>query len=263
MGYYLFDNPPASPQFHRSRNGGGWTGGVLIHTAETPIQPVGNDRAAENVASFIARRRDPGSYHVLGDSDSTIQMLPYTATAFHCAATGYNSTTVGVSYACRTVDLNVDSDWFRLATAGIARTLVAYWREAGYDPTQARFVPATATRTGIGLSTHGEAQPADRSDAWTRHPQRPRLEAAFLSAIMEAAGTVPPSPEDDDVKQVLIRDPRNGTIWHVCGNTRYGLKTMDEVNALRFLGVPMVVDGGQNLVTWISTTKDLGRGRNE
>lgn len=267
MGYYLFDHPQALQQYHPGRVGAGWTGGVLIHTAENVMDTVGEDTGAENVAAYITRRNTYGSYHLLADSDSVIQLLPPTATAFHCAASGYNSTTVGVSYACRTVDLDVNSDWFQRATNLLAGVLVRWWRDHGHDPLAATFVPAPRTREGIGLSTHGDAQPVDRSDAWTRHPQRRSLEVAFRDAIMRAAGGGPePDPEDDVAKTEIVRDPRTGTLWHVGDTTRYPLRSQGEADALLFLGkskfwtVPAEDPAAvQGLVNYLRAHKDLGR----
>lgn len=272
MGFYLFDHPQAVQQYHPGRNSSGWTGGVLIHTAENVMDSVGEDTGAENVAAYICRRTDYGSYHILADSDSAIQMLPPTATAFHCAAQGYNSTTVGVSYACRTVDLDPTSDWFRKATDQIAAVLVDWWRTAGFDPMQAQFIAAPQTRERLGLSTHGEAQPVDRSDAWTRRPDRHHLEQVFTDAIMRAAGIAPePDPEDDDVPRTeIVRDPRTGTLWHVGDVGRYPLRNQGEADALLFMGkarfwtVPADDPNAvQGLVNYLRAHKDLGRPRDK
>lgn len=244
MGYYLFDNPPAIQQFHRTRNGAGWTGGVLIHTAENVMDNVGPDTGAENVAAYIQRRTSYGSYHVLADSDSVIELLPPTATAFHCAASGYNSTTVGVSYACRSVDLDVNSQWFRQATDRIAGVLVRWWRDSGFDPNRVAFVPAPRTREALGLSTHGDAQPADRSDAWTRHPQRAQLEAAFLASVRRFAGgpSVPTPPGVDPImnKPVMMREP-DGTVWMYYSGTpwRVHVKSVEDVATFQFFGIEL------------------------
>ena len=267
MGYYLFDNPPAVQQYYPGRNTP-WKGGVLIHTAENVMDSVGIDTGAENVASYIVNRTSYGSYHILADSDSVIQMLPPTATAFHCAANGFNSTTLGVSYACRTVDLDPRSDWFRRATDLIVETLVRYWRMAGLDPREAKFIPANQTKDRMGLSTHGEAQPQDRSDAWTRRNDRHQLEAVFADAIIRHSGDSPnPDPEDDEVaKTEIVRDPRTGTMWHVGDTTRYPLKSQGEVDSLLFMGkakfwtVPAEDPAAvQGLVNYLRAHKDLGR----
>jgi hypothetical protein len=268
MGYYLLEHPPVQQQFYPNRVSP-WTGGVLIHTAENVMDSVGPDTGAENVAAYIARRQDYGSYHILADSDSVIEMMPATYTAFHCAAQGYNSVTVGVSYACRTVDLNPDSDWFRNATNLIAGTLVRWFRDANIDPVQAaRFVPATETRLRPGFSTHGEAQPVDRSDAWTRRPDRDRLEQVFRNAIIEAAGWQPqPEPGDDEVKTLVVRDPRDGGMWHVCGNTRFALRTQGEVDSALFMGAKFVTvpvtdpAAVKGLANYLTSLHELSRPR--
>lgn len=217
MGYFLYDNPPAIRQFYDPRRGK-WTGGVLVHTAENVMDDVGPDTGAENIAAYIVRRTTYGSYHILADSDSVIEMLPPTAVAYHCAADGYNSTTVGVSYACRTVDLNPDSEWTRKATRNIAGVLVRWWRDAGFDPLAVRFIPAPETRVRLGLSTHGDAQPADRSDAFTRHPQRARLEALLLEEIAVAAGgrpKPPVSPKPVELDMPIIAVALNPNEWWI------------------------------------------------
>lgn len=255
-GYYLLDNPnPNCVQYSDYRNGR-LSGGVLLHTTESS-QASG----AEPIARWIATQRtDYGSYHAIFDASTTIPMAPDSYTVWHCAASGYNSTTMGVSFACRSVDLNPDDAWTQAAFDRCAAWLVDFWTRNGMDPaTSARFIDAPATRTTPGLTTHGDAQPIDRSDAFTRHPRRAELEQLLLQRI---AAHINPSPEpEDEVKQVMIRDPRTGTVWHVCGNTRYRLAEQAEVDTLAFLGVQLVTQGGDALVTWLRTTKDLGRPR--
>jgi hypothetical protein len=267
MGYYLLDHPPATQQFYPSRLTG-WSGGVLIHTAENVMDSVGPDTGAENVAAYISRRLEPGCYHILVDSDSVIEMVPATYTAFHCAASGYNSTTVGVSYACRTVDLNPDSQWFKKATALLAGTLVRWWREAGFDPVAAaRYLPAAETKVRPGLTTHGEAQPVDRSDAWTRRPDRQQLESVLRGAIIEAAGWQPEPDPEDEMRTLVVRDPRDGGMWHVSGNLRYPLRTQGEVDSALFMGAKFVTVPGNDpaavagLANYLSSLYELSRAR--
>lgn len=75
-----------------------------------------------------------------------------------------------------------------------------------------------------------------------------------------APPTVEPD-EDDDMKQIMIRDDRTGTVWHVCGNTRYKLEA-PEVELLTYLGVQLVDRKGadnESSVTWLRSCKDLRR----
>ena len=68
-----------------------------------------------------------------------------------------------------------------------------------------------------------------------------------------------PEPEEDEMKPVILRDPRHGTMWHVFGNTRYKLTSQSEVDMLTFLGVQIVTEGGDGIVQWLRACKDLGR----
>jgi hypothetical protein len=74
---------------------------------------------------------------------------------------------------------------------------------------------------------------------------------------------IQPTPEDDEVKPVIVVDPRPGrSAWHVFGNTRYRLATPDEVNVLKFMGVEVVTGDPANpdpIVNWLRACKDLGR----
>jgi len=263
MGYYLIDNPPAIQQFYPSR-ANPLTGGVLIHTTESIMDNVGPDTGAENVAAYIARRTEYGSYHCIVDSDSFVPMVPDSYTAYHCGASGYNSRTWGISFACRTTDLDVNADWTRKAMRIAAEQIVGFWQRNSFDvAAAARFIPAVQTQSAPGMSTHGEAQPADRSDAWTRHPQRAQLEALLLDEIANVVGPPPPDPDEDDVKPVIVVDPRPGkSAWHVFGNTRYRLASQAEIDVLTYMGVQVVTGDAANpdpIVNWLRSCKDLGR----
>jgi len=233
----MVDNPnPYAAQFSPYRNGR-LSGGVLLHTTESP-----KDRGALPIANWIAtQRKDYGSYHAIFDASTTILMARDTDTVWHCASSGYNSTTMGISWACRTSDLHPDDDWTRRAFAQAARWLVDFWTRNGWNPAAAAtFIPAGDTRTRPGLSTHGDAQPADRSDAFTRHPHRARLEALLLAEIAKAITPTPPTPEDDEMRYV-VQDPRPGrSIWLCSGTLRRRLVNMDQVNSQLFFGAELV-----------------------
>lgn len=242
MGYYLLDHPPAIQQFHPSR-ANPMTGGVLVHTTESIMDNVGPDTGAENVAAYIARRTEYGSYHVIVDSDSTVVLMPDSYTAFHCEVKNFNSRTWGISFACRSTDLNVDNPWTQAAVKRAANEIFAFWTRNGFDAeTAANFIPAEQTLFAAGLTTHGDAQPYDRSDAWTRHPQREQLQAMLIRGILE--NVLPPEPEDDEMKPVeMWRDPKDGSIWLFwTGPYRTGIKTQEDVKGYQALGVPFKGD---------------------
>lgn len=255
-GFYLLDNPnPYQIQYRDSRRGR-LSGGVLLHTTESP-----KERGALPICHWIAtQRRDHGSYHCVVDADTAIAMAPDSYEVWGAAAPGFNQSAWHISIAGRSSDLNPNDGWTKAVFRQLAVQIVAFWRRNNIDPAGQTFRPAQQLLTQPGLANHGDAQPQDRSDAFARHPDRPALEALLLSEIAAIIGP-PPEPEDDEVKPVIVRDPRNGQMWHVFGNTRYPLRSMDEVNVLTFLGVRVVTDGGDALVNWLRACKDLGRPR--
>ena len=136
--YYLLDHPPASQQFYPPPRANGLTGGIVLHTTESPKQRIGADNGAINIAAFISRRSDPGSYHCIVDSGSTVLLVPDNYTAFHVAANGYNSRTWGISFACRSTELALDDEWTQLAMKQAAAAIVAFWQRNRFDPAACR-----------------------------------------------------------------------------------------------------------------------------
>lgn len=269
MNYYLLDNPPASQQFYPSRQNP-FTGGILVHTSESVMDNVDIDTGAENIASFIARRSDPGCYHTISDSDSDVFLVPASYTAFHCAAPGFNSRTYGVSFACRSTELNPDDPWTQKAFKRVAAVIVGVWQEAGIDVRQAAvWKDAQELLSGPGLANHGDAQPVDRSDAFARHPRRAELEQLLVTNILEIAYPNP-DQENEDMSMIVV-DPRPGhSTWHVSGNTRYRLASQAEIDSLAFLAGAKYIsvdpndpDAVAGIVTFLQAHKDLGRGRKD
>jgi peptidoglycan hydrolase-like protein with peptidoglycan-binding domain len=66
-------------------------------------------------------------------------------------------------------------------------------------------------KNGQGLAHHGDVQPADRSDAWSRSPQRAEFDAYLLQRIAAHAGnSAPPAPP------VFVPPaPPQSSIWRV------------------------------------------------
>ena len=260
MGYYLLNNPPATQQFYSSRPRP-LTGGVLIHTTESIMDNVGPDTGAENVAGYISRRSDYGSYHTIVDADSAVALVPDTYVAYHCGASGYNGVTWGISFACRTSDLDVNSDWTRRAMVNAAREIAGFWKRNGFDvATSNQFIPAIQTQSRPGMSTHGEAQPADRSDAWTRHPQRAGLEALLRNEIAKVTQIpTPPGVDATMNKPVMMRNKKTGTISVFYEGTpfRVDLPSPADVDMFKYLGVPY--KGDQDPWFWkISSAVKIG-----
>lgn len=191
MGYYLLDNPPASQQFWPSRNNG-VSGGVVIHTTEG----AGGDVAAENTAAFIARRSNPGSYHCIVDDNSTVMMLPDDYTAFGVGASGFNSRCWMIAIAANSADLNPDDPATFNLINRVAVEIVDFWRRNGVDVAAASQFIGDGVKDLPGLAHHGDVQPWDRSDAWSRRPDRWIFDSALLQAIERYSGSSPVSPPE-------------------------------------------------------------------
>ena len=189
MGYYLLDNPPASPQFYPSRNNG-LSGGVVIHTTEG----AGGDTAAENTAGFISRRSDPGSYHMIVDTDSSVAMMPDDHVAFGVAASGYNSKCWMIAIAARSSDLNPDDPRTQAEVDRMGAEIVAFWQRNGFNVAEASQFIGEDVKNRPGLAHHGDVQPADRSDAWSRREDRWIFDSLLLQAIERHSGSVPAVP---------------------------------------------------------------------
>ena len=192
MGYYLLDNPPASPQFYTTRNRE-LSGGVVIHTTEGS----GGDTAAENTARFISRRSDPGSYHMIVDTDSSVAMMPDFYTAYGVASPGFNSACWMIAIAARSSDLNPDDPRTQAEVDRMGAEIVAFWQRNGFDVAAASQFIGEDVKNRPGIAHHGDVQPADRSDAWSRREDRWIFDSMLLQAIERHSGSspvVPPTP---------------------------------------------------------------------
>jgi len=217
MGYYLLDNPPRSPQFYPSRsNTPTWAVGV--HTSEGPTGPG----SARNLAGFIARRSDPGSYACIVDCEETVVMVPPDFTTFSVAASGYNSRTWHICLTGRSSELAADDPNTVAMINRAGEAIRTLWTLLGIDiPSSLRWIGTDALNQS-GLFCHGDVQPWDRADAWSTHPDRISLDRLLINAI---APPTPPTPQDDDMKRYLIKgtgkpevflcDAGLGWKWHV------------------------------------------------
>jgi hypothetical protein len=187
MGYYLLDNPPRSPQFYRSRNSTP-TYAIGVHTSEGPTGPG----SARNLARFISRRSDPGSYACIVDSEETVVLVPPDYTTFSVAASGYNSRTWHICLAGRSADLSPDDANTQAMIARAGEAIRALWGFLGIDPAANAQWIGTDALNRPGLFCHGDVQPWDRSDAWSRHPDRAALDQLLVEAIV--GQPTPPAP---------------------------------------------------------------------
>lgn len=200
--YFLLDHPPASRQFFSSRANAA-TGAVGVHTTEGVLDRIAPDTGAENVAGFISRRSDPGSYAEILDTDSVVPMVPDDYTTFSVAQSGYNSRTWNIALACRADELDPDDPTTQLLIARLGERIRAYWERNGFDPVACARWVGTGGLSGPGLFNHGDVQPQDRSDAWAKHPRRAELDQMLVAAIIGQ------TPEEDDMtpeQDAILRD---------------------------------------------------------
>ena len=233
MGYYLLDNPPRSLQFYPSRSNTP-TYAIGVHTSEGPTGPG----SARNLAAFIARRSDPGSYACIVDSEETVVLVPPDYTTFSVAASGYNSRTWHICLAGKSAELSPDDANTQAMIARAGEAIRALWTILGIALSNAQWIGTDALNRP-GLFCHGDVQPWDRSDAWSTHPDRARLDQLLVDAI----NTPTPSPEEDDVQDALIRDPRDGAVYRITqpGNLAVHLDADAYASAVQ-AGIVMIGD---------------------
>lgn len=196
MSYYLYEHENRSAP--RRTNGiRGWfypsrlNGApdlICLHSAENTPDYIGEDGGAEAVAAYQATTDRPSSYHVLVDSDSTIQMLPDEAVAF--GAVGANARGIHLSVATRAALWAGKPDWWR--DAAVARLAVEVAARAVRWGIPLRRLTRDEYLAGYpGLVAHADVDPGRRSDPGAAFPWDVLLTAA--------ASLLDPAPEEDDM----------------------------------------------------------------
>ncbi len=116
MGYALLDRPnPNGPHFYTSRRGSLVAFVQHITAGGQDFGMEGADPSAENVARYAQTTDRAVSWHDSVDSDTIIELLPFTYTAFQCR--GYNSRTAGQEISKK------DTDWRTAPKEWVERTL--------------------------------------------------------------------------------------------------------------------------------------------
>ncbi len=223
---YLRRNKPAIDQFRSPRRQAP-IGVIGLHTSESVMDTVGPDTGAENVAAFIARRTDYGSYHDIGDSDSIVSLVRYTDEAFHIGTHTLNRRTTGLSFACRT------SDWAKMSPARRAAFLrngaKAAARQNAYHASHGKPVPARritlaqALAGERGFLAHGDADPGVRSPHLFPWDEFLRYYAEAIGVSKPPHASKPPKPTPpketflmaltDAQQKALAADARNAAAW--------------------------------------------------
>lgn len=200
MGYFLLEHELGIQQYRYPRRAP-ISGMVGVHSTESIMDDVGPDTGPANVADFIARRTDYGSYHEIVGSQGYVPMAPDDYETWHIAADLHNWHSWGISAACRSTDFDPDHPWTQATITIMGQRIAAFWERNQFDPHQcARWITREEALQHIpGLIHHGDAQPADRTDAWTRHPRRADLDQMLIDAILRAVG----SGDEEDVTPAL------------------------------------------------------------
>ena len=173
-GIYLEDNPPNRSQFRVGRREP-VKPVIVVHTAESGTDLSGPDPKAEAVANFIRTRTTAGSYHLIGDADSIIQLIRFDNEAFQ-DRTGSNRWAIGISLAMNAADWpdlpSARRDQL-VSTAGQMAAIAAEWLEArGLGPPQPRLLTKTESdRAGAsGFISHARRDPTRRTDPGAGFP---------------------------------------------------------------------------------------------
>ena len=137
---------------------------IVLHTAETPA----SRSSARSVAEWQARADRPSSYHVLVDSHNTMRTVNDGDTAFHVA--NFNSGSLGLSFATKAIDWNVNRRWDEQALVRGA-AVCRQWQALYGIP--ARWLTRPEAMAGArGFVRHSTMDPARRSDPGMKFPAR-------------------------------------------------------------------------------------------
>lgn len=138
MDYYLLKNPnPSGPNFYPTRRQPVLAIVVHITAGLQDLDLIGPDHSAEGVSRYAATTDRDVSWHRSSDSDSEIELLPTSYTAWH--AVDYNSTTVGHEIS------KLDVSWADEPAEWVTRTL----RMAAVGPAGKTGLRAVAKQYGV------------------------------------------------------------------------------------------------------------------
>lgn len=199
---YLDDHPPARRQFRPRADAP--SGLLVMHTAEFPMDLLGPDTGAEDVARFISTRSDPGSYHRLVDTDSIVAVVRFDQAAYG-DGTGSNDFAIHISFACKAAGWKGMSDADRrafLRNGAKAAAEAARWVKAtrNIDVPTRRVSRVESDLRKPGFISHGERDPGRRSDPGADFPW-----AEFLEMFDEEMGRGKVSKKEANRKVIANR----------------------------------------------------------
>lgn len=258
--YYLLANPNPNAGDRGDGSYWGWPTmtatptAIVVHTTESLADLDGPDSGAENVANWFATNNTPASYHTLVDSDSTVRCLPagldgtVAHTAFHSA--GYNSRTLGVSFAMRADSWPIIPEPWATMILMRAADEVALWCARWGIPAVAR-TKTEVDNGATGVTGHGILDPGYRSDPGGAFPW-PR----FISMVQQRLTGGTPQEDNDDMAKLILTPGSPGTVWSTDGvfATRLNpaslamLKRIGAVPATPEWGTPVTLEEAGDLL---------------
>lgn len=176
MGFYLLDHPnPHGPNYYTTRRGKILAYVIHITAGLEDLDGV-DDHSAENTARYAATTDRPVSWHRGSDTDSGLELLPTTYTAFQVV--GYNSTTIGHEISKRS------PDWRPVAKTWIEKTLDQAAKLAG--PALAKHgIPirhATKAELDLQIARGSAGQPVGLLGHHVLDPSR-RLDPGLVGSL--------------------------------------------------------------------------------
>lgn len=168
MSYLLANRNPNGDSFYPSRRSP--LDLIVVHITAGLEDLSGADSSAERTAAYAASTDRAVSWHAGADSDSWLELLPASYTAFHVK--GFNSRAYGLEISkANTRWTGMPADWvertLRNAAAALAPVVTAYRIPL------VLLTRAQAAAGGRGFASHASLDPTRRSDPgsdfpWTR-----------------------------------------------------------------------------------------------
>ncbi len=208
-GVFLEQNPPARSQWREGRRDP-VKSVIEVHTAQSGTDRQGPDEKAEAVAGFISRRSSAGSYHLVGDADSIIQLVRFENEAFH-DRTGSNRWSIAISLAMNAADWPTLTPTRRaelVDTAGQMAAIAAEWLiEQGLSVPAARLLTkAESDRPDAsGFISHARRDPARRSDPGDHFPWDDFF-AAYQRHLNGTSAGQKGTPVSDDLTKLSLSE---------------------------------------------------------
>lgn len=172
-GIYLQLNPPTMTQFRGRKSSVRPV--IVVHTAESGGTAGPPDSRAEGTAHSIQTRTTYGAYHLIGDTDSIIQLVSFNEAAFH-DRTGSNEWSIGISLAMQAASwpsLPWEERAQLVSVAAQMAAMAAEWFDSQGVGKPAAIVLSreqSEASTASGFISHGARDPTRRTDPGADFP---------------------------------------------------------------------------------------------